>query len=138
MFKFIKKIIFMFYYQRAVALASEKNYLDAINLLQKAPLIKEETFAYFLLIAFLNEQLFQFNNALIFYDKAKYLIIKNKKLSQNEKDYLYKYINFGYINIYKHLKKFEDAEKIRLENIKISYDLENISNSIKNDFVIAS
>ena len=135
MYNLFQKLISIYYYQKARNLASKEKFLDALVSLNKMPK-KEESFMYFLLAAFLYERLFQFENALIFYDKAKFLVIENQKLTENEKNYLYKYINYGYIYIYEHLNKFDDAKKMKQDNTKISYNLNEISNFIKNDFVI--
>jgi len=133
--RFCKKIIFLYYYQRAVYKASREEYLDAAHILNAA-LFKETFFHYFLLSAFLYERLHKFEESLVFYDKAKYLIIENANLSDNDKNYLYKYINNGYIYIYQKLNKLDKANEIKKKNSSISFNINSVHRSIKNDFVI--
>ncbi|MEN8123345.1 MAG: hypothetical protein ABFS35_23610 [Bacteroidota bacterium] len=130
-----KKIIFLFYYVRAINYASREEYLEAGTILNKAP-FKEKFYLYYLLSAFLYERVYKFQESLLFYDQAKYFIHRNTSLNDDEKNYLFLYINYGYIYIYKVMEQFSKADKIIKENQKISFDIEKVHKSIKKDFVV--
>ena len=132
---FCKKFIFILYYQRAINLASKGEYLDAIRTLHNAP-FKEIFFLYFLLAAFLYEGIGKFDESLILYDKARYLIYENEKLNQDEKQYLYKYINNSYIFIYEQQHKLSKADSVKKENSKIVFNIEKVNKNLQNDFVM--
>ena len=131
----IKKILFLLKYQKAILVASQENYLDAIDVLNHAP-FKENFFLYYLLGAFLYEKLGEIDTSLVHYDKAKYLIFESSKINHDEKNYLLKYINNAYINIYRVKKDSSLVNKYLLENEKLSFNFDNINKTIKNDFVI--
>ena len=133
---FCKKFIFIFYYQRAINFASEEEYIDAIKALTDAP-FKENFFLYFLLAAFLYERIGMFDESLMLYDKAKHLIYENVKLNKDDKNYLFKYINNGYIYIYQKQNKLSKADDIKKENLNIVFNVDNVNKNLRNDFVIA-
>jgi len=135
MYEVFQKLVFLFYYQKARNIASQENYLDAIELLNKAP-FKEKSFFYYLLGAFLYERLFRFDESLFYYDKAKFLIFNNSKLNQDDKNYLFKYINNGYLYIYQEQQKYEEVKRIKELNKGITFEITKVNKSIKNDFVI--
>jgi len=133
---FFKKFLFLFTYQKAIVLASHKEYLEALNILEKAK-YKKKFFLYFLLAAFLYERLGELETSLLYYDKAKYMIFNNKKINEDEKNYLLKYINQGYINIYNIKGNNDIVTKYQNENILLRFDYNNINNTLKKDFVMS-